>query len=49
VAHTPDAPNRRPPRDQSLKVLITAARLAELAFVILHDLLRRGGLGWPTI
>lgn len=49
MAEAPDVPERRPHRGQSLQVLITAARLAELAIVILHDVLLRGGPGWPAI
>jgi hypothetical protein len=49
MAEAPDAPKRRLHRDQSLQVLITAARLAELAIVILHDMLLRGGSSWPAI
>jgi hypothetical protein len=49
VADTPNSPERRWHRDQGLQALITAARLAELAIVILHDLLSRGGSGWPVI
>jgi hypothetical protein len=49
VANTPDEPDAHKHRKQGIQVLIAAARLAELAIVILHDMLSRGGPGWPAI
>lgn len=45
MANAPDARERR---KHGIQALIVTARLAELAIVILHDMLSRGP-GWPAI